>query len=107
MTSAPPATLELVRFLLARIADDETELKRLAKRQPDDGAGGIASIARLRSESAAKRRVIGGLQQLLVLRDQPSEKTVRDQAAQLLRVMAAPYEEHVSFRDEWRPAAAH
>jgi Family of unknown function (DUF6221) len=106
-TAAPPATLQLVRFLLARIDEDDLELKRRAKREGDVTTGGLSSVTRLRAETEAKRRVIGGLQQLLVLRDQPFEKAIRDQASQLLRAMAVPYDDHASYRDEWRPSAAH
>jgi hypothetical protein len=98
------ATQELVRFLISRLDEDTTELKRLARR--GDGAG-ARSIAWLQSDLAAKRRVIGTLQQLLVLRDQPFEKHVRDSATQMLRLLALPYEHHAAYRSEWRPSSAH
>jgi uncharacterized protein DUF6221 len=111
-TAVRPVTSELIRFLLARIDEDVAELKKIMKRQlagdspaelPVDG---VRAISRLQAEAAAKRRMIGALQQLLVLRDQPLEKTVRDQAAQMLRVMAMPYENHPGYRAEWRPAGS-
>jgi hypothetical protein len=107
-TTSPPVTHELVRFVLARVGEDEAVLKRLARSeaaQPEaDRAddGGLRSISRLRAEAAAKRRLLGSLQHLLVLRDQPAEKMVRDQAAQMLRTLALPYEAHAAFRSEWR-----
>ena len=97
---------ELVRFLLARVSEDESALKRLAR--GDTGASGeIWGIPRLQAELAAKRRLIGALQQLVVLRDQPAERAVRHQAGQMLRFMALPYEQHEAFRAEWRPAGSH
>jgi hypothetical protein len=103
-TAARPTSHELIRFLLARVDEDETQLKRLARAHAEiaDTGDGVRAIGRLRAETEAKRRLIGSLQQLLVLRDQPSEKPVRDQAAQMLRTMAAPYDGHASYRDEWR-----
>jgi hypothetical protein len=51
--------------------------------------------------------LIGCLQQLFVLRDQPAEKAVRDQAGQMLRTLAAPYADHPDYRREWRPSGSH
>jgi anti-sigma factor ChrR (cupin superfamily) len=98
----------LIRFLLARVDDDVAELKRLARQQANGGetVDGVRAIVRLQAEAASKRRMIGALQQLLVLRDQPLEKTVRDQATQMLRVLAMPYDGHPGYRAEWRPAGA-
>jgi hypothetical protein len=107
-TAARPTSQELVRFLLARVDDDDTELKRLARRSPDaEGDSGVRSLARLQADVAVKRRLIGALQQLLVLRDQPFEKAIRDQATQMLRTLAVPYERHAGYRAEWRPAGTH
>jgi hypothetical protein len=50
--------------------------------------------------------VLGGIQRLIVLRDQPMEKAVRDQALIMLQALAAPYSESPGFRDEWRSAHA-
>jgi hypothetical protein len=107
-TAVRPTTHDLIRFLLARVDEDVAELKRLARRQGTtaDPHPGVQAIARLQAEAAAKRRMIGALQQLLVLRDQPLEKTVRDQATQMLRVLAMPYDGHAAYRPEWRPAGA-
>jgi hypothetical protein len=108
-TAVRPTTHDLIRFLLARVDDDVAELKRLARQQATgggDAADGVRAIVRLQAEAASKRRMIGALQQLLVLRDQPLEKTVRDQATQMLRVLAMPYDGHPGYRAEWRPAGA-
>lgn len=98
---------DLVRFLLDRIDEDDEELRRWTRaesRSPghDSKPDGLRSVERLRSEAIAKRHVIGDLQQLLVLRDQPNEKAVRDGATQALRALAAPYAEHRAYRTEWR-----
>jgi hypothetical protein len=94
-----PTTSELVRFLLARFDEDDENLKRHSR-----GAGpdGLFSADRLRAEALARRRIVGAVQQLLVLRDQPCEKPVRDGAVQVLRSLAAPYADHAGFRSEWR-----
>lgn len=98
---------DLVRFLLDRIDEDDDELRRWTRaesRAPDHAGrpAGLRSAERLRAEIIAKRHVIGDLQQLLVLRDQPNEKTVRDSATQALRALAAPYAGHRAYRCEWR-----
>lgn len=100
------ATQDLVRFLLARLDDDEVELKRLA-RDRTDKVDGMRSIKRLRAELLAKRRLIGTLQQLIVLRDQPFERAIRHQAGEMLRFLALPYDRHAAYRPEWRPAGSH
>jgi anti-sigma factor ChrR (cupin superfamily) len=109
-TAAVATSQDLVRFLLARVDDDDTELKRLARQHARahvaDELDGIRAVSRLQAESAAKRRVIGALQQLLVLRDQPFEKAIRDQAAQMLRILAMPYDGHAAYRSEWRPSGS-
>jgi hypothetical protein len=107
VTTARPASRELVRFLLARVDEDDAELKRLARQRTEPFPAGVLSLARLQSDVAAKRRLIGALQQLLVLRDQPFEKAIRDQALQMLRVLATPYGGHAAYRPEWRPSGAH
>jgi hypothetical protein len=99
-----PSTSDLVRFLLARFDEDDDQLKRCA-RDAVAPIPGPLSLERLRSEALARRRVVGSMQQLLVLRDQPSEKPVRDAAAQALRAMAAPYATHRGFRAEWKTSS--
>ncbi len=96
--------LELVRFLLARVDDDEAELKKLARAQSRGGnvpLEGPRSMERLRAECASKRQLIGTLQQLFVLRDQPFEKPIRDAAAQMLQALAMPYADHRGYRTFW------
>jgi len=106
LTATRATTSDLVRFLLARIDEDEAELKRLVRRGVDADEP-VRSVSRLQADAVSKRRLIGSLQQLLVLRDQPSEKAVRDQATQMLRVMAVPYDAHLDYRHEWRPSGSH
>ena len=107
-TTVQATSQDLVRFLLTCVEQDERELKRLARQQHDlDVEPAARSIERLLAEAAAKRRLIGCLQQLLVLRDQPSEKAVRDQAGQMLRVLAVPYQNAAGYRREWRPTGSH
>jgi len=106
---------DLIRFLLSRTEDDEAELKRMTRSartprlhagaQPEDAE--TRSVARLRAEAASKRQIIGSVQHLLVLRDQPCEKPVRDAAAQILRALASPYADHPQYREEWRPLGRH
>ncbi len=110
MSSTLPASLstDLVRFLLDRLDEDDDEIRHLARDETRGDATihprqhGLRAPERLRAEVIAKRHVIGDLQQLLVLRDLPSEKTVRDAATQALRALAAPYTEHRQYRPEWR-----
>jgi hypothetical protein len=94
-----PTTLDLVRFLLSRFDEDDEQLKRYGR---SSGTGGALPLDRLQTEALARRRVVGSMQQLLVLRDQPCEKPVRECAAQALRALAAPYAAHPGFRTEWR-----
>jgi hypothetical protein len=98
-------TQDLVRFLLRRVDEDEAQLKRLSRRGAAET--GVQAVVRLQAEAATKRKLIGCLQQLFVLRDQPAEKAVRDQAGQMLRTLAAPYADHPDYRREWRPSGSH
>jgi hypothetical protein len=98
----PSATLvsttnELVRFLLARFDEDDENLKRHARE-----SGGLLAVDRLRAEALSRRRIVGSVQQLIVLRDQPCEKPVRDGAVHVLKALAAPYHQHPNFRAEWK-----
>jgi hypothetical protein len=90
-------TSELVRFLLARFDEDDEQIKRAA-RDGTSKLGELFAVDRLRAEALARRRIVGTVQQLLVLRDQPSEKPVRDGAVHVLRSLAAPYMHHAAFR---------
>jgi hypothetical protein len=98
---------DIVRFLLSRVGEDEAELKRLARQDAVTDDDGVRSVTRLQAELAAKRRLIGSLQQLVVLRDQPFERAIRHQASQMLRFLALPYDTHPGYRREWRPAGSH
>lgn len=105
-TSTTTTSQDIVRFLLSRVEEDEGELKRLSREHAPD-PGGIRSAQRLHAELGAKRRLIGALQLLIVLRDQPAERAIRHQAGQMLRFLALPYEWHAAYRPEWRPAGSH
>ena len=106
-TLATSTVAELVRFLLSRLDDDEATVKRMSRAGQQPTVDGVGSPARLRADLAAKRRIIGTVQQLLVLRDQPSEKPVRDAATQVLRSLAQPYSFHSAYRREWSPGPRH
>lgn len=105
-TTTPNDTTDLVRFVLARLDDEESDLrKRVRKlRGRDDTEADSDLIEHLRSETLARRQIVGSVQQLLVLRDLPNEKAVRDVAASILRSLATPYAEHPSFREHWHAA---
>jgi hypothetical protein len=96
---------DLIRFLLARIDEDETVVKKLARSHTRNGEplplDAPQSLDRMRAECTAKRNLIGTIQQLLVLRDQPQEKPVRDAAAHMLHDLARPYSEHSGYRKQW------
>jgi hypothetical protein len=98
--------ISLVRFLLVQIDSDAAELKRMARRNNGVSAisglsSGVCSVSRQVAEVEVKRRLVGCLQRLLILRDQPMEKAVRDQAAVMLRALAAPYSDRKGYRPEW------
>jgi hypothetical protein len=104
--SAATTSQDIVRFLLARVEDDESELKRLS-RDGSTEADGMRALERLHAELGTKRRLIGALQLLIVLRDQPAERAIRHQAGQMLRFLALPYERHAAYQQDWRPAGSH
>jgi hypothetical protein len=102
----------LVEFLLARVEDEEVELRSESRRRSRSGTDGATALsltdedhdlAQRRAECAARREMVGILQRLLVLHDLPAERPQRDSAAQLLKLMAVPYVAHPSYRAEWRP----
>ena len=107
MITLPATTLApLLRFLVARVEEDDEELSKLHRHQIRSTAqvldlDGIRSIDRQRAELDAKRHVIGQAQHLLVLRDLPNEKAVRDAATRMLCALAEPYRDHYAFRPEW------
>ncbi len=97
----------MIRFLLARLDDEDSALKREARSRrfrPETaptGSSGLGSPARRRADNESKRLVVGHAQHLLLLRDLPVEQPVREVAARMLRAMAAVYDNHVSYRPEW------
>ena len=102
---SPTSLAGLIRFLIARIDEDDEELRRLRRKLvrgdgSDDGTG-VRSLERLQAECAAKRNVIGYCQRLLVLRDLPAERPVRDAASHVLRALAAPYHDHAGYQSDW------
>ncbi len=103
--TAPFPTADLVRFLLARLDDEDAQFRRRSRslRDCNERIEGTAVLDHERAESHARRQVIGIAQQLLILRDQPNEKAVRDAAVHILRALAAPYADHNGFRGEWLP----
>lgn len=105
------STTDLVRFLLDRVDEDDATLKARRRRMHHgdvrDGESAVVTADRLRAEAAAKRQIIGTAQHLLLLRDQPCEKAVRDGASLILRHLAAPYADHPAFRSEWLVTRGH
>jgi Family of unknown function (DUF6221) len=103
----------LIEFLLARVDDDEAELRSESRRRSRSGTEGStalsltdeddAAAAQRRAECTARREMVGILQRMMVLHDLPAERPQRDSAAQLLKLMAVPYMTHPSYREEWRP----
>ena len=105
-TTSSTDVSDLVRFVLARLDDEEADMRRRVRalRGRDDTQAASEIIEHLRSETLARRQIVGAVQQLLILRDLPNEKAVRDVAASILRSLATPYADHASFRDHWHAA---
>lgn len=102
-TTSTLATADLVRFLIARFDDADSSLRtrgRQARGRHDQHE--LDAVRHSMVEIDAQRRVLGVAQHLLVLRDLPSEKPVRDAATQILLSLAAPFDEHRGYRPEWR-----
>ena len=105
-----PPVMDLVGFLLARIAEDTRAAADLAEAQ---GAGGTAD--RLRADCAAKRKVVLACQaaapDLRFLGARPPgladfplpPKDHHQLAALTLALLAAPYAGHPDFEQLWRP----
>ena len=52
----------------------------------------------------AKRDIISNHdQRMMILRDLPLERQVRDGAEEVLRRLASVYDDHATYRQEWRP----
>ena len=86
--------MELVRFLLARIAEDEAAAVR-ARGLPVPP--GLPDADRVLAECVAKRGVIQ--LQRTDLTDDPDDW----EATEVLSFLALPYAGHPDYRREWRP----
>jgi hypothetical protein len=108
------AAEELVEFLLARIADDETFAEMVAgvpkisagesRRVQEGNATFIplnlaSSPSRVLAECEAKRRIVAGLTGVL---GQSRQREQRQNAETTLRHLAAVYADHPDYRQEWR-----
>ena len=105
-----PPVMDLVGFLLARIAEDTRAAAHLAEAQ---GADGTAD--RLRADCVAKRKVVLASQaaapDLRFLGARPPgladfplpPKDHHQLAALTLALLAAPYADHPDFEQVWRP----
>jgi hypothetical protein len=105
-----PPVMDLVGFLLARVAEDTHAAADLAAAQGADG-----TAARLRADCAAKRKIVLACQaagpdlRFLGARppglaDFPLPPTDHHQLAALtLALLATPYADHPDFEQVWRP----
>src|SRR3954447_19762462 len=105
-----PPVMDLVGFLLARIAEDTRAAADLAEA---GGADGTAD--RMRADCAAKRKVVLACQAAAPdlrflgarppgLADWPlSPRDPHQLAALPLALLAAPYADHPDFEQVWRP----
>lgn len=100
------APTDVVRFVLARIDDEEAVIRRSARAMRGQDDPRMTVLEQQRAQCLARRQVTGAVQQLLVLRDLPNEKPVRDHATQILLSLASPYSGHKAYRDEWQLAGA-
>ena len=104
---------DLIRFLLARIAEVEAAAQRAissgrswASVDYYDGAladhGGYHSPAHVLAECKAKRRIMEIAEDQIRLGNQARGwDNWRDMAQQNLRVLASPYADHPDYRAEW------
>lgn len=76
---------DIVEFLLARIAEDESNLHSWWN------TASVPVLDRALAECEAKRRMIDQLQRLDIGHRRP-----------MLLIMAVPYAGHPAYRDEWR-----
>ena len=86
--------MELVRFLLARIAEDEAAAARARGVAVPPG---LPDADRVLAECAAKRGVVQ--LQRTDLTDDPDDW----EATEVLCFLALPYAGHPDYRREWRP----
>ena len=104
-----PPVMDLVGFLLARVAEDAHAAADLAAAQ---GADGIAE--RLRADAAAKRKVVLACRaaepDLKFLGARPSgladfplpPRNAHQLAALTLALLAVPYADHPDYEQVWR-----
>ncbi|EMY33271.1 hypothetical protein D477_015808 [Arthrobacter crystallopoietes BAB-32] len=83
---------EIVEFLLARIAEDEANVRSWGQ------AASVPVLDRALAECEAKRRLISRVQWLGRRGNGDSEVLA------LLQIMALPYVGHPAYRERWRPA---
>ena len=105
-----PPVMDLVGFLLARIAEDTHAAADLAESQGKDG-----TAERLRADCAAKRKVVLACQaaapDLRFLGVRPPgladfplpPKDAHQLAALTLALLATPYADHSDYEQLWRP----
>lgn len=85
---------QIVEFLLARIAEDEVNVRSWQYAQP------APVRRRALAECEAKRRMIAHWQAV----DWQGEPAVtRDYMVGFLKLMALPYAGHPHYRSDWRP----
>ena len=105
-----PPVMDLVGFLLARMAEDTRTAADLAAAEGADG-----TAARLRADCAAKRKVVLACQaaapDLRFLGTRPPgladfplpPKDVHQLAALTLALLATPWADHPDYEQVWRP----
>jgi hypothetical protein len=105
-----PPVMDLVGFLLARVAEDAHRAADLAAAQGEDGVA-----ERLRADAAAKRKVVLACQAAAPdlrflgarppgLADFPLPPVDHHQLAALtLALLATPYADHPDYEQVWRP----
>lgn len=85
---------DLVDFLLARIAEDEADVR--------DGRVGIISLtlaARVLAECDSKRRIVEHAAQVHRFGDAVARQIVDN----VLSLLALPYVAHPDYDEDWRP----
>jgi len=91
--------VELVEFLLARIAEDEAYASYVLEQQRDRTVWAppwtVLAPARQLAECEAKRRIVATIQRWL--------DTGYPTLDHVLFALALPYADHPDYRDEWRP----
>ena len=105
-----PPVMDLVGFLLARMAEDTRAAADLAAAEGADG-----TAERLRADCAAKRKVVLACQaaapDLRFLGSRPPgladfplpPRDVHQLAALTLALLATPYADHPDYAATWRP----